>query len=206
MATQHTEELVQSQDKQALFCDSSKVPPPFRFIQWHNMQGGQGAECPPETSDWEIFVVVRQKRQGKKGKRVKLRRKEGKLWKGRWKIWNRSRKSYKRGGDLFFFFFLLFTFENNRNLFWVYQNGNFLPGKNISCWGKNQEKWLCPLRKICLLRPWIHLVHTSNSLSEPASQQCICPLLFWKHLLKPRGVHSPHDWLRTPVHKKRRKG
>ena len=26
------------------------------------------------------------------------------------------------------FFFLLFTFENDENLFWVYQNGNFLPG------------------------------------------------------------------------------
>ena len=28
-----------------------------------------------------------------------------------------------------FFFFLLFTFENDGNLFWVYQNGNILPGK-----------------------------------------------------------------------------
>ena len=53
----------------------------------------------------------------------------------------------------FFFFFLLFTFENDENLFWVYQIGNFLPGKSISRREKNQEKWLCPLRKICLLRP-----------------------------------------------------
>ena len=53
-----------------------------------------------------------------------------------------------------FFFFLLFTFENDGNLFWMYQNGNFLPGKNISHWEKNQEKLLCPLIKICLLHPW----------------------------------------------------
>ena len=47
----------------------------------------------------------------------------------------------KRGEDLFFFFFffffLLFTFENDENLFWVYQNGNFLPGKSISRREKN---------------------------------------------------------------------
>ena len=54
----------------------------------------------------------------------------------------------------FFFFFFLFTFQNDWNLFWVYQNGNFLPGKSISRRGKNQEKWLCPLREIFLLRPW----------------------------------------------------
>ena len=40
----------------------------------------------------------------------------------------------------FFFFFVLFTFENDRNLFWVYQNANFLPGKSISCREKNPEK------------------------------------------------------------------
>ena len=46
--------------------------------------GGRGAECPPETSDREIFADVSgKKRQGKKGKMCenwgKLRRKEGKL-------------------------------------------------------------------------------------------------------------------------------
>ena len=28
--------------------------------------------------------------------------------------------------------FFPFTFQNDENLFWVYQNGNFLPGKSIS--------------------------------------------------------------------------
>ena len=37
-------------------------------------------------------------------------------------------KKYLRA-FFFFFFFLLFTFENDENLFWVYQNGTFLPGK-----------------------------------------------------------------------------
>ena len=64
-------------------------------------------------------------------------------------------KVIKRAEDLsfFFFFFFFFAFENDGNLFWVYQNGNFLQGKSISRREKNQEKWLCPLRKIGLLRP-----------------------------------------------------
>ena len=53
----------------------------------------------------------------------------------------------------FFFFWLLFTFQNDQNLFWVYQNGNFLPEKAFHAREKNQEKWLCPLRKNFLLRP-----------------------------------------------------
>ena len=44
--------------------------------------------------------------------------------------------------------------QNHWNLFWVYQNGIFLPGQNHFTRGKNQEKWLClrPLWKIFLLR------------------------------------------------------
>ena len=83
-----------------------------------------------------------------------------KIW--RWKIenWKHGRrKRYKmRRGLLFFFFFFFFssfTFQNYSNLFWVYQNGNFQPGKSIPSREKNQEKWLCPLRKIFHLRPCI---------------------------------------------------
>ena len=47
----------------------------------------------------------------------------------------------------FFFSFLLFTFEKDHNLFWVYQNGNFLPGKSISRREKNQEKMTLPPQK-----------------------------------------------------------
>ena len=113
--------------------------------------GGRGAECPPETSDREIFADVSgKKRQGKKGKGVKIEKK-------RWKIGYGSRKTSEKEVRtfFFFFFFLLFTFENDENLFWVYQNGNFLPGKSISRREKNQENDFAPSEKICLLRPWV---------------------------------------------------
>ena len=63
------------------------------------------------------------------------------------------RKKLQNERTFFFFFFSLFTFKNHWNLFWVYQNGNFLAGRSISRRGKNQEKWLCPLWKVFLLRP-----------------------------------------------------
>ena len=112
---------------------------------------------PQKTSDWEIFAdVSEKKRQGKRGKWVKIEKKRrkggkleievGKVIKIEWGLF-----------FFFFFFFLLVTFENDGNLFWIYQNGNFLPGKCKSRREKNQEKWLCPLRKICLLRPCYHV-------------------------------------------------
>ena len=51
----------------------------FQYLTNSGVTGGGagGAECPPETSDREIFADVSgKKRQGKKGK---LRRKGGKL-------------------------------------------------------------------------------------------------------------------------------
>ena len=84
-------------------------------------------------------------------------------------IGNRSRKSYKKRDEEFFFFFLLFTFENDRNLFWVYQNGNFLLGKKHFTSGKNQGKWLCPQKNMPVtpLRSGINLemVRTSFQLA-----------------------------------------
>ena len=50
--------------------------------------GAGGAECPPETSDREIFDDVSgKKRQGQNGKGVKINKK-------RWKIGNGSRKTF----------------------------------------------------------------------------------------------------------------
>ena len=51
---------------------------------------------------------------------------------GRWKIENVRGKVTKWGEDFRTFFFSLFTFQNHWNLFWLYQNGNFLSGKGIS--------------------------------------------------------------------------
>ena len=88
----------------------------------------------------------------------------------KWK-WKQER-FLKRGEDFFFFFFffffLLFTFENDGNLFWVYQNGNFLPGKSISRREKNLEKRICPLRKICLLHPWVFQAFTGQTIVRDA--------------------------------------
>ena len=136
---------------------------PLLHGQWRNRRGaGGGQSAPPETSDREIFADVSgKKRQGKKGKGWKLSRKGGKL-----EMEAGKRQKKRWGPFFFFFFFLLFTFENDENLFWVYQNGNFLPGKSISRREKNQEKWLCPLRKICLLRPciWLYIGVWPHSL------------------------------------------
>ena len=109
--------------------------------------GDRGQSAPQRLLSGKFLLTYREKRgKEKRGKGVK--RGGRKIAHG--KIWNGSRKSYKMRWGLF----LLFTFENDGNLFWVYHNGNFLPGKNISRRENNQEKWLCPLRKICLLCPW----------------------------------------------------
>ena len=94
----------------------------------------QGEECPQRLLTGNFLLRYREKRGKEKGKRGEICKRKG-----------------RSGGDLlllfvvvvvvfFFFFLLLSTFENDGNLFWVYQNGNFLPGKNISRREKNQEK------------------------------------------------------------------
>ena len=130
------------------------------FTFWHNRQG---AACPPETSDREIFADV----SGKKGKGVKTEKKRRKIVKGKVENWKRKvEKLQMRGRGPFW----LFTFEDDENLFWVYQNGNSLPGKNISHREKNQEKWLCPLRKICLLCPCFWPIVKENLLYSDNNQ------------------------------------
>ena len=65
-------------------------------------------------------------------------------------------KVIKRGEDFFFFFFflfVLFTFENDGNLFWVYQNGNFLPGKSISRLKKIRKNDFAPSEKYACYAP-----------------------------------------------------
>ena len=110
--------------------------------QWHNRRGGgQGAEC-PETSDREISADLPGKeRQGK------MEYKRRKIEKGKVENW----KVRKWGEGLFFF--LLFTFQNHWNVFWVNQNGNFLPGKSISGQGKKSGKMTLYPLKTFLWRP-----------------------------------------------------
>ena len=70
----------------------------------------------------------------------------------------------RRGLFFFFFFFFLFAFhfffQNHWNLFQVYQNGNFLPGKSISHRGKKSGKMtLPPLKNIALTPLPLGLIH-----------------------------------------------
>ena len=92
----------------------------------------------PRGSDREKFAeVLGKKRQEKKGKGVKIEKKRRKI-------------VIKRGEDIFF---LLFTFEKTEICLGSTKIGIFYRDESISRREKNQEKLLCPLRKICLLRP-----------------------------------------------------
>ena len=130
------------------------------WLQWRNRQG---QSAPQRLLTGKFLLMYREKRKGWKlrnweEKKENYKREVGKVLKKRWGLFF----------SFFFFFFLLFTFENDGNLFWVYQNGTFQPGKSISRREKNQEKLLCPLRNICLLRPWLagrgHMVSVLQKL------------------------------------------
>ena len=114
--------------------------------------GGEGA---PDTPYREISVDLPGKeREGKKGKLEEKRRKivKKEVENLKWKKWKEEMLQNEEIEDLFFFlsfFFLLFTFQNHWNLFWVYQNRNFLLGKSISC----QEKDFAPSEKYSSYAP-----------------------------------------------------
>ena len=144
--------------------------------QWRNRRGGggragdRGAECPPETYDRETFADASgKKRQGKKGKWVTLEKKRRKIVKGKVekKLEMEVGKFIKSGEELFFFFFFFFFFfcfsllKTTKTCFGSTKMGIFYREKHFTP-GRKSEKWICPLRKICLLRPWPeHLIFTS---------------------------------------------
>ena len=99
------------------------TPHPWRASVAHQV-GGWSA--PRDFWPGNFCWGIRKKEERKKGKRGEIE-KEGKLYRGRWKIVNGSKmqvgKVIKRGELRFFcfvlfcfVFFLLFTFENDRNL------------------------------------------------------------------------------------------
>ena len=103
-----------------------------------------GAECPTETSDREIFADVSgKKKEGKKGENWEEKNENCKREGG--KLEMEVGKIIKSGEDLFFF---AFHFWKRRKFVLGLPKWEFSTGK------KNQEKWLCPLRKIFLLCPW----------------------------------------------------
>ena len=117
---------------------------PLRFfcpnIQWRNRRGQSAPprDFWPGNFCWRIGKRGKEKRE----KGWKLRRKEGKLRRKEEKLRKKKENCKREGGKLemevgkvikkgwgpfffFFFFFFHFTFENDGNLFWVYQNGIF---------------------------------------------------------------------------------
>ena len=120
-------------------------------------RGQAGGQSVPQRLLTGKFLLMywEKNKQGKKEKGWKLRRKEGKLKKGRWKIWNGSGKSDKKWWGLFFFHFWKMT----EICFGSTKMGIFYWEK-ISRREKNQEKWLCPSEKYACFTPGV-----ANSLS-----------------------------------------
>ena len=110
---------------------------PTKYLQWRNRQGGQGAECPQRLLTGKV-------RQGEKGKMEQKRRK---IEKGEVENWKWKDEKLQNEDKTFF------TFQNDWNLFWVYQNGNFLPGKSISRREKIRKNAFPPSEKYSSYTP-----------------------------------------------------
>ena len=155
-------------------------------------EGGRGQSAPPPTSDREISADLSgKKRQGKNGKRGKMEKKRRKIVKGKME---EGKSSKMRRRPFFFSFlflfcfvlfcFLLFTFfQNDENLFWVHQNGNFYREKGIHAGKKSGKMTLPSQKKKFLLRPCI-LEHNFGSKchrsgeSQPTTCFSLCD--HWK--------------------------
>ena len=109
---------------------------------------GRG-RLPPPPPAWPANFCwsIGKKEARKKWERGKKEKNRRKIVKGKVRNW-KWKEGKIQNEERTFFFFLLFTFQNDENLFWVYQNGNFLPGKRISCREKNQENDFSPSEKI----------------------------------------------------------
>ena len=120
--------------------------------------GGGGAKCPrdfwPGNFCWRIGKKEA-KKKGKRGENWEEKKENCKREGG--KLETEVGKAIKRGElfffFFFFFFFLLFTFENDGNLFWVHQNGNFLPGKAFHAGKKIRKNDFAPSEKYACYAP-----------------------------------------------------
>ena len=75
-----------------------------------------------------------------------------------------------RRGPFNLFFFCLFTFQNDRNLFWVYQNREFSNGKKHFTLGKKSGKMTLPsLKNIPVMPLCQSLKPTSSVKLQPFS-------------------------------------
>ena len=84
---------------EVIMCIAVPISYSVRLIMVSGVTGrgqGAGGRVSPETSDWEIFASYWEKREGKKGKGVKIEKKRRTIVKGKVEIGNGSRKSYKK--------------------------------------------------------------------------------------------------------------
>ena len=128
--------------------------------QWRNRRVG-GRVPPRDFWPGNFCWRVGKKGKGKREKGWKLRIKEGKLWKGKWKIGNGSRKSSKKWWGPFFFsssFFYFSLLKTMEICFGCTNMGIFYREKNHAG-GKKSGKRTLPLRNICLLRPCLLVIH-----------------------------------------------
>ena len=91
--------------------------------------------------------------------------------KGRW-------KSFKMRGpfiSIYLFIFSPFTFQNYYNLLWIYQNGNFLLGKSISCREKSGKMTLPPQKNVPVYAPAFARYNWPHSFSC-AARCCKCQI------------------------------
>ena len=105
---------------------------------WRNRRGGGNrGHSAPRLLTGKYLLTYRENRGKEKRK---MERKRRKMQKAKVENWKWKELKVKKWGDFLSFFFfslllfrfcLVFTFQNHWNLFWVYQNGNFLPGKSI---------------------------------------------------------------------------
>ena len=131
------------------------------YNQWRNRRG-KGGRVPsrdfwPRNFCWRIGKKEARKK-GKGGGNWEERRKivKGKVENWKWKL-----KSYKKmWGFFFFFFFFCFSLLKTTEIcFRSTKMEIFFREKAFHAGKKNQEKLLCPLRKICLLRSWLQRPH-----------------------------------------------
>ena len=132
-------------DKLATFLLAHLPFTPIPILQFSGVTGGggqglRGAECPQRLLTGKFLLIYREKRD--KGKKRKMEKKGRKI---NWK---------KEGGKLKMEEEKVTKWaENHWNLFCVYQNGNFLPGKSISRREKIRKNDFAPSERFSSYAP-----------------------------------------------------
>ena len=118
------------------------------------MEGRVPPPPPPRLPTGKFLMTYREKRgKEKREKGWKLRRKEGKLWKGRWKIGIWSRISYKKRWGLLFFFFCFSLLKTTEICFGFTKIGIFYREKAFHVGKKIRKNYFAPSEKYACYAP-----------------------------------------------------